>query len=283
MHSTITTSFIIRTLNEEKWLPTVLQTLFAQSRLDFEVIIVDSGSTDSTLHIIKQYPIAKLIRIKKTEYNHAFAANLGVQNAQGVLVGFLSGHSVPISRTWYEDGLAYFTQADVVAVGGYQTSLPDGSIAEKKHDLANGYAITEKIWNANWISNANALYRREQLLDYPFDERITRGTKEYFYIRSGGEDYDFISEMRARGWSSVIDPVFNVYHSHGGLGRPTHLDTEQEWQRLCKKIDQKKRPGTSWSELYGGIVKKPWQQPNYILSLYYALFRKYRGGDIIKA
>jgi glycosyltransferase involved in cell wall biosynthesis len=56
-----TTSWVIRTLNEEKWLPKVLEALFAQSRLDFEVIIVDNESNDTTLAVLYTFPIRKVI------------------------------------------------------------------------------------------------------------------------------------------------------------------------------------------------------------------------------
>lgn len=47
------TSWIIRVKNEEKWIGMVLEELMLQSRLDFEILIIDSDSTDKTIEIVK--------------------------------------------------------------------------------------------------------------------------------------------------------------------------------------------------------------------------------------
>ena len=97
-----TTSWVIRTKNEEKWVGKVLETLLMQSRLDFEIIIVDSGSQDNTLEILKNFPIRKLIQIKPENFQYAYALNLGIREAWGNYIGIISAHSLPVSRTWYK-------------------------------------------------------------------------------------------------------------------------------------------------------------------------------------
>ncbi len=57
-------SIIILTKNGERYIDEVLSSLFKQqSKYAFEVIVIDSGSKDNTLSIIKKYPI-KLYEIK---------------------------------------------------------------------------------------------------------------------------------------------------------------------------------------------------------------------------
>jgi len=50
------TAVIIRARNEERWLGETLRRLEVQSYKDFEIIVVDSGSTDRTLDIVKSFP-----------------------------------------------------------------------------------------------------------------------------------------------------------------------------------------------------------------------------------
>ena len=50
-------SIIIRTKNEEKWIGECLNRLFNQTYRDFDVVVVDSGSTDRTLEIIGKYDV----------------------------------------------------------------------------------------------------------------------------------------------------------------------------------------------------------------------------------
>ena len=57
-------SIIIRTKNEERWIFSCLNALYTQSYKNFEVVVVDNQSSDSTLNRIKDFPV-KLIKIKK--------------------------------------------------------------------------------------------------------------------------------------------------------------------------------------------------------------------------
>ena len=225
------TTWVIRTLNEEKWLGKVLESLFLQSRLDFEIIIVDSGSTDKTLKIIDFYPIRKVINIESGSFNYSSALNQGIKEAWGKYIGIISGHSLPVSRTWYEDAMKNFEDQNVAAVSGHYHSLPDGSYEEKLFDLHFRVRDLAKQHYCKMMTNTNAIIRKDLWEFYPFDESLSRGC----------EDYDWASEMISRGYNVIKDPAFNVYHSHGGIGRRSILERFSEWNEICFTIDQKVR------------------------------------------
>ncbi|MCK4667799.1 glycosyltransferase family 2 protein, partial [Candidatus Dependentiae bacterium] len=86
----ISVSIIIPTKNGEKYLDRVLNMLFSQeTAFDFEVIIIDSGSKDKTLKIIKKYP-AQLIKIRPREFGHGKTRNYGVGISKGKFLVFLT-------------------------------------------------------------------------------------------------------------------------------------------------------------------------------------------------
>jgi len=237
-------TWVIRTYNEEKWLDKVLNALFMQSRLDFEVIIVDSESTDSTLDIIKKYPIRKLISIKKRDFHYSYALNLGISEARGELIGIISGHSLPSHRFWYEWSIKHFSNPKVAAVGGQFTSLPDGSYQEKLGDIQFHTSMFKGSTNKfdSWQSsspfkaftNTNSMIRKSCWKQYPFDESV-----------EASEDYDWCIEMLSRGYDVVFEPNFNVYHSHGGLEAKTLHNNWEYWQKINKIHDRKSRPSKS--------------------------------------
>jgi glycosyltransferase involved in cell wall biosynthesis len=156
------TSFVIRTYNEEKWIGTVLQTLLDQTRKDFEIIIVDSGSTDSTLEIVKKFPV-KLIQIPKEDFNFSYALNIGIKDAKSKYIGILSGHSVPTKKTWYEESIKLFNNSELAGITGNYYSLSDGSISEKlmgmryKVKMKLGL-VKRKEYSPN-LSNTNSFIR----------------------------------------------------------------------------------------------------------------------------
>lgn len=235
-------SWVIRTKNEEKWIGKVLEELLKQSRLDFEIIIVDSGSTDKTLEIVEKFPVQKIIRIPQNKFNYSFALNVGIKEADGKIIGILSGHSVPSHRFWYENALKHFKNDMVAGVGGQYTSLVDGSLDEKIGDI--NYHISKfnnrkdisiyEGWTSyepfKEFSNSNSLIRKKYWELYNFNEGL-----------KGSEDYDWAQEMLSRGYKIIFEPLFNVYHSHGGINRPTLHDRMPEWQKLNAKIDKKRK------------------------------------------
>lgn len=232
------TSWVIRTLNEGKWLGKVLEGLFLQSRLDFEIIIVDSDSRDKTLEIVKQFPVRLVLNLLPKDFNYSYALNLGIKEAWGEFIGIISGHSLPVSRTWYEEAMLNFHDSKVAAVTGDYTSLPDSSYEEKLEDLFFDVKRLEKENYCKNMINNNAIVRKKLWKEYPFDEKL-----------EDCEDYDWALEMLARGYKIVKDPKFNVYHSHGGIGRATYKERLSGWQKTCALLDKKPRPSKSYSKL----------------------------------
>ena len=97
-------SVVIRTLNEEKHLPELLESIRKQfsAYFDFEIVIVDSGSTDNTLDIAKSYS-ARITPIKKENFSFGRSLNIGCEFANGKYLVFVSGHCIPASDRWVHD------------------------------------------------------------------------------------------------------------------------------------------------------------------------------------
>jgi glycosyltransferase involved in cell wall biosynthesis len=89
-------SIVIPTLNEEKFLPKLLDSLVAQTQTDFEVVVVDGSSTDKTVDIAHSYQ-SKLLKLTVVVSKKAclpLQRNLGAQRASGEWLIFVDADSV---------------------------------------------------------------------------------------------------------------------------------------------------------------------------------------------
>ena len=68
--NTVEVSIIVLAKNEELYIQQTLRAIFRQKvNFEFEIIVIDSGSKDKTLEIIKEFPVS-LIQIPPLEFGH---------------------------------------------------------------------------------------------------------------------------------------------------------------------------------------------------------------------
>jgi len=135
-------SVIIPVKNGDFWLERLFQALMRQTLFSrTEIIVIDSGSTDKSLDIIRRYQgvgenrvqgdgenqvqgdgenQVRLIEIPPAEFNHGETRNLGARAARGEFVVMTVQDAVPASDQWLQFFLAGFTDDKVAAVCGQQ-------------------------------------------------------------------------------------------------------------------------------------------------------------------
>ena len=119
-------SVIIPTFYRGYCLEESIRSVLQQSFADFELIVVDDGSTDNTSELVRRFPAVKLIRLEENR-GVSFARNRGVVEAQGDWVGFLDSDDL-----WEQGKLA--TQVKWI---------------ERHPDLQAVY--TDEIWIRNGV------------------------------------------------------------------------------------------------------------------------------------
>lgn len=224
-------SIIIRTKNEAKRIGDVLELLANQSKKDFEVIIVDSGSTDKTLDIIKQFNNKldiKIYTIPTKDFTYPYACNFGAEKSTGKYLIYLSGHSIPVSKTWLENGINDFDDKKVAGVYGAVRSSIDATFTEKVFYfpaklLNHKRKISKK--RLGLLGNTNSIIPKKLWQEYHFNEKFVEG----------GEDTEWANHFLKKGYIIIRDPKFSVYHSHGyQLYR--FLKQYQLWQKTFNNI-----------------------------------------------
>jgi len=199
-------SIVIRAKNEERDIGETLQAIADQVDAgEFETIVVDSGSTDRTIEIARQFPV-HLIQIPPQSFTYGHALNLGIEAARGEFVIALSAHSLPASNHWLASMLEGFRDPYVAAVYGRHLPRANATKLELIGMRLSG-VMSEKPRRQErdmMFSNANGAYRRHLALEHPFDESL-----------AGAEDLAWADWAVRQGWAVYYEPRAAVYHSHG--------------------------------------------------------------------
>ena len=82
-------SIVIPLYNKEKQIAHTLQSVFAQTFQDFEIVIVDDGSTDNSVMEVKKFDDPRVLLIQQSNAGVSAARNRGIEEANGELIAFL--------------------------------------------------------------------------------------------------------------------------------------------------------------------------------------------------
>lgn len=115
-------SIIIPTLNEEKYLPRLLDSIRVQSFSDYEVIVSDGGSLDKTREIALASHC--VFTVDREHHHPSWQRNNGAALARGDILLFIDSDSV-LPNNFLEKALAEFIKNDLVGGGFYISFNPD--------------------------------------------------------------------------------------------------------------------------------------------------------------
>jgi rhamnosyltransferase len=100
----IKVSVVIPAKNAGPQLRPVLDAVLSQQTFwPFEVLVIDSGSTDGTVDLIKGYSSVRLIEILAREFGHGKTRNFAIANTKGDYIAMLTQDALPANRFWLAD------------------------------------------------------------------------------------------------------------------------------------------------------------------------------------
>lgn len=168
-------SIVIRTYNEGKWLAEVLAACAAQddSEFSFEIVIVDSGSTDDTLAIAEKYG-ARITHIKKSDFTFGRSLNVGCEFADGRFLVFISGHCIPIGDQWLADLIRPLHEEKVAFTYGRQQGRAGITKFSEEQLFKKYFPEHSSIpQDGFFCNNANSAVPKAIWEKYKFDEEVT--------------------------------------------------------------------------------------------------------------
>ena len=199
-------SIVVPTINRKDSLRRCLKSLY---KLDypasqFEIIVVDNGSTDGTTEMIhKEFPRVKLIIEKRK--NSCYARNAGWKKASNQIVAFTDDDCI-VDPCWLRVLVSGFTSAEIVGVGGPLLLLLGPKSVVNKFDgtpVGNFDKGSKTIFTRELIT-ANLAVRHKVFEKYEFDVSLAF---------TALEDIDFCRRLTSGNCRLLYIPSATVYHN----------------------------------------------------------------------
>jgi GT2 family glycosyltransferase len=223
---------------------TIRETLDALRGLDYpdyEVIVVNDGSTDETAKIVSEYRSFRLINTENRGLSSA--RNTGIQNSTAELIAFIDDDAYP-DGLWLKYLVLFMLENDFAGVGG--PNLPP-SRKDWKSD-AMGYSpggpnpvlVSDRI--AEHIPGCNMMFRKEALT-------AINGFDPVF--RAAGDDVDLCWRLTERGEVIGFSPAAMVWHQRRGSIRK-YWKQQKGYGRAEAMLENK------WPQKYNLFGQSKW-------------------------
>ncbi len=174
-----------------------------QLGLDYEIIVVDDGSTDNTAEIAEGYPVRV---IRQPNAGPAAARNHAVRLARGSILAFTDADCGP-AHDWLKNLTQPFTETEVVGVKGAYSTHQTGLVS-RFVNLEYEYkdARMRNLPGIDFIDTFSASYRKDIFLQNGgFDES---------FRNPAVEDIEFSFRLARKGYRMVFQPNATVFHYH---------------------------------------------------------------------
>jgi glycosyltransferase involved in cell wall biosynthesis len=195
-------SIVIRAYNEEKHLGRLLEGIARQTVRDVEIILVDSGSSDSTVPIAESHG-AQVVHIPPGEFTFGRSLNLGVRAARRELVVIASAHIYPVYPDWLESLLRPFEDETVALTYGKQRGPASARFSEQQIFHQWYPDASKPRQETAFCNNANAAIRKKLWERNPYDETLT-----------GLEDLAWAKWAKDQGHAIAYAAEAEVVHVH---------------------------------------------------------------------
>ncbi len=224
-------SIVIPVFNRARTLPGSLQSVLSQDFRDYEVIVIDDGSTDAIDVVARKYASCGVVFLKNEQNRGVgYSRNRGTQAARGSWVVFLDSDSYLVDGAL--SALASTVQSCEDRVGvvyGRSEKIDD----QRKREEPSG-SFPRRRWGyreylqASHIDEALPVTRREILLRFPFEENLgikrECGTLVWYAIGRAG--YEFV-------WTQQLIQRYEI--SSDGLSGQRFLAAHPEEIVICNQ------------------------------------------------
>jgi glycosyltransferase involved in cell wall biosynthesis len=217
-------SVVIPVFNRARSLERAVRSVLNQSYGDFELVVVDDGSTDELDAVLARFPDARLRVVRHARNLGAAAArNSGVRASRGAFIAFLDSDDEWLPLKLERQSASLEARGDGVALCGYALVREgEGRPEERPLDEASDWYL--RILAACNVSFGScALVRRGAFEEFGYLDETMRRL----------EDWDWLLRYAARRNIATLSEPLSIVHAGAGWPSPEIVDaaTAQIWER----------------------------------------------------
>lgn len=223
-------SIIVPAYNAEQWLPVTVDSILAQTCTDWELIIVNDGSTDNTHRVARSYADDRIRVVDQANAGVSAARNTGLSHARGNYIGFLDSDDaflpdcLAAKLQVLQQSKADWVFSDVVICN--EKLEPTGEIMEGiATDILRTLLLQERL--AVPVSCGNVLAHRKCFdQGVRFDEQL-----------SNAADQDFSIQLASRFRGVHLPGAYTLYRNvPGSMSKDIEL-FQEDHLRMFRKAD----------------------------------------------
>ncbi|HEX6440756.1 MAG TPA: glycosyltransferase, partial [Stellaceae bacterium] len=195
-------SVVVCSYNSERTMEACLASLEVLSYPDYEVIVVNDGSTDRTLEIAERFPYCRII--SQPNKGLSAARNVGAEAATGAIVAYTDSDCVA-DPDWLIYLVGKMEAGNLAACGGPNFPPPEDSLVPAAVAVSPGgpthVLISDEV--AEHIAGCNMAFRRDVLLELGGFDPV---------YRAAGDDVDICWRFQDAGYTIGFSAAAIVWH-----------------------------------------------------------------------
>ena len=220
----------ISAYNIENYVKRAIDSVLNQTFKNYELLVIDDCSTDSTMEVIKQVvgQNAKILQTKKNSGTAAASRNIAIENAQGEYLLFLDGDDELYSNETLKEIDEHIKENkyDIIYLGYenvghtenyYRISNKENSTREARLICDESFSVSSKVWNVEFLRNNNIRFKEGMYYE-----------DELFSIKS-----NILSKVTTYGEF----PIFKYHRNREGsvMTKPT-VKKCSDWYRMVAEV-----------------------------------------------
>lgn len=211
-------SIITINYNNKEGLKKTIQSVLSQTYYDYEFIIIDGGSTDGSVEVIKQNANHIDYWVSEPDGGRYPAMNKGIKQAKGNYLNFMNSGDTFYSADVLED-IAKMNYTEDIITGGYY-NMEKG----KKH-IIKPQEVTLLTMFKNTFNHQATFYKRDLFGKRLYDET---------YVIQSDAKFNYLSIIYDNCTVRIIDYIIAIYDLNGISSNLEIVD--KEWERLLAEL-----------------------------------------------